>query len=113
MFLGNFGDCCSDNCDSFALGKNAEEYDWSAYGIPVTTWIAGSVVEVQWYVGANHAGIHTLALGHRRMAYTAFWTKAPPGRKNNMPKGTVMVKKPILSIHIELNIIYPFPNNKY
>ena len=64
--IGNFGDCCSDHCDSFALGKNAEEYDWSAYGIPVTTWIAGSVVEVQWYVGANHAGIHTLALGAKK-----------------------------------------------
>ena len=25
----------------------------------------------------------------------------------------VMVKKPSLSIHIELYIIYPFPNNKY
>ena len=25
---------------------------------------------------------------HKRMAYTAFWTKAPPGRKKNIPKGT-------------------------
>ena len=25
---GEFGDCCSGNCDGFALGKNAEEYDW-------------------------------------------------------------------------------------
>ena len=58
-------------------------------------------------------GFYHKSSTHRRMAYTAFWTKAPPGRKNNMPKGTVMVKKPILSIHIELNIIYPFPNNKY
>jgi len=61
-YTGNFGDCCSKNCDSFALGKNAEEYDWSAYGIPVTTWIAGSVVEVHWYVGANHAGGYSYRL---------------------------------------------------
>ena len=26
--------------------------------------------------------------GHKRMAYTAFWTKAPTGRKKNIPKGT-------------------------
>ena len=25
---------------------------------------------------------------HKRMAYTAFWTKAPPGRKKIIPKGT-------------------------
>ena len=25
---------------------------------------------------------------HKRTAYTAFWTKAPPGRKKNIPKGT-------------------------
>ena len=28
-------------------------------------------------------------LNHKRTAYTAFWTKAPPGRKKNIPKGTV------------------------
>ena len=25
---GHFGDCCGNNCDGFALGKNAETYDW-------------------------------------------------------------------------------------
>ena len=25
---------------------------------------------------------------HKRMAYTAFWTKVPPGRKKNIPKET-------------------------
>ena len=25
---GDFGDCCDDHCDSFANGKNAEEYNW-------------------------------------------------------------------------------------
>ena len=53
---GHFGDCCSGNCDGFALqrifcifqfsprfalGKNAEEYDWPGE-IPVTEWLAGS-----------------------------------------------------------------------
>ena len=48
------------------------------------------------------------------MAYKAFWAKAPPGRKKIFQKEQpVMVKKPSLSIHIELYIIYPFPNNKY
>jgi len=27
-------------------------------------------------------------IAHKRMAYTAFWTKAPPGRNKNIPKGT-------------------------
>jgi len=52
---GKFGDCCSGNCDGFALGKNAEEYDWPGE-MPVTEWLAESFQEVQWYVGANHAG---------------------------------------------------------
>jgi len=51
---GNFGDCCTDHCDSFALGKNMEEYEWP--DAPVTEWKAGSSQEVGWYVGANHAG---------------------------------------------------------
>ena len=51
---GNFGDCCSGNCDAFALGGNAEEYAW--HNPPVTEWKAGSYQEVAWYVGANHAG---------------------------------------------------------
>ena len=58
LFLGKFGDCCNDQCYfGFALGKNAEEYDWSErHEVPVTTWMAGSDVEVQWHVGSNHAG---------------------------------------------------------
>merc|ERR1712013_272771 len=51
---GNFGDCCTDHCDSFALGKNMEEYEWP--DAPVTEWKAGSSQEVGWYVSANHAG---------------------------------------------------------
>jgi len=51
---GNFGDCCSGNCDTFALGENAEAYVWDSP--PVTEWKAGSYQEVAWYVGANHAG---------------------------------------------------------
>ena len=62
--LGKFGDCCTDHCDAFALGKNAEEYDWSGHDVPVTTWIAGSVVEVQWYVSANHAGYLIISFLH-------------------------------------------------
>ena len=39
----------------------------------------------------------------------------PPlgGKKIFQKEQPVMVKKPSLSIHIELYIIYPFPNNKY
>ena len=37
---GSFGDCCSNNCDSFALGGNAEAYQWP--NMPVTEWIAGA-----------------------------------------------------------------------
>ena len=45
-------------------------------------------------------------LYHKRTAYTAFLTKAPPGRKKIIQKEQpVMVKKPSLSIHIELYII--------
>merc|ERR1719516_337860 len=51
---GHFGDCCTDHCDSFALGDNMEDYDWP--DAPVTEWEAGSIQEVGWYVGANHAG---------------------------------------------------------
>jgi len=61
-YTGKFGDCCTDHCDAFALGKNAEEYDWSGHDVPVTTWIAGSVVEVQWFVSANHAGGYSYRL---------------------------------------------------
>merc|ERR1711970_753243 len=57
---GNFGDCCSDHCDSFANGKNAEEYDWPEP--PVTEWRAGSVHEVAWYCSANHAGGYSYRL---------------------------------------------------
>jgi len=58
---GNFGDCCSGNCDGFALGKNAEDYDWPGE-IPFTPWLAGSNQEVQWLVGANHAGGYSYRL---------------------------------------------------
>ena len=39
----------------------------------------------------------------------------PPlgGKKIFQKEQPVMIKKPSLSIHIELYIIYPFPNNKY
>ena len=39
----NFGDCCSDHCDSFANGKNAEEHNW--HNPAVTEWKAGSTQE--------------------------------------------------------------------
>ena len=51
---GKFGDCCSGNCDGFALGGLAEDYDWP--NAPTTQWKAGTQREVAWYVGANHAG---------------------------------------------------------
>ena len=39
---GAFGDCCpSAHCDAFALGGNAESYDWPDR--PVTEWRAGSL----------------------------------------------------------------------
>jgi len=59
---GKFGDCCGeDNCNSFAFGKNAEEYLWE--NAPVTEWQAGSYQEVAWYVsGANHAGGYSYRL---------------------------------------------------
>ena len=48
----------------------------------------------------------TYIFNHKRMAYTAFWTEAPPGRKKIFQKEQpVMVKKPSLSIHIEFYII--------
>jgi len=59
---GKFGDCCSGNCDGFALGKNAEEYNWGSNETPVTEWLAGSFQEVKWYVGANHAGGYSYRL---------------------------------------------------
>ena len=58
---GKFGDCCSGNCDGFALGKNAEEYSWPGK-IPVTEWAGGSYQEVRWWVGANHAGGYSYRL---------------------------------------------------
>ena len=59
---GKFGDCCSGNCDGFALGKNAEEYNWPDDETPVTEWLAGSFQEVKWFVGANHAGGYSYRL---------------------------------------------------
>ena len=53
-YSGHFGDCCTEHCDAYALGLNAEQYEWP--NVFVTEWPAGSYQEVQWYVGANHAG---------------------------------------------------------
>ena len=39
-----FGDICNPG-GGFALGKNAEEYDWPGQ-IPVTEWLAGAEQEV-------------------------------------------------------------------
>jgi len=55
-----FGDCCSDHCDGFAFGENAETYPW--HNPPVTEWKAGSFQEVAWYCGANHAGGYSYRL---------------------------------------------------
>ena len=40
-----FGDICNPG-GGFALGKNAEEYEWPGQ-IPVTEWLAGSEQEVE------------------------------------------------------------------
>ena len=57
---GKFGDCCSRNCDGFALGGLAEEYEWPH--APTTEWKAGTQKEVAWYVTANHAGGYSYRL---------------------------------------------------
>ena len=58
---GDFGDCCfGQNCGFFALGDNAENYQWP--DMPVTEWISGSYQEVAWYVNANHAGGYSYRL---------------------------------------------------
>ena len=57
---GEFGECCSGNCDSYAMGDNAENYVWP--DMPVTEWKLGSYQEVAWYVGANHAGGYSYRL---------------------------------------------------
>lgn len=57
---GDFGDCCSGNCDGFALGGLAEEYQWP--DAPTTKWKAGTQPEVAWYVSANHAGGYSYRL---------------------------------------------------
>jgi len=59
--VGHFGDCCGNECDGFAIGNNAELYDWPG-DVPVTEWLAGSQQEVQWYVSANHAGGYSYRL---------------------------------------------------
>merc|ERR550539_2365402 len=56
----SFGDCCGDSCGGFAMGDNAENYDWQ--DIPVTEWVAGSYQEVAWYADANHAGGYSYRL---------------------------------------------------
>ena len=48
---GEFGECCSGNCDSYAMGDNAENYVWP--DMPVTQWYSGSYQEVAFYVNAN------------------------------------------------------------
>jgi len=57
---GDFGDCCGNHCDSFANGKNAQDYDW--HNAPVTEWARGSTQEVAWYLSANHAGGYSYRL---------------------------------------------------
>ena len=61
---GEVGDCCSEHCDSFANGKNAEDYNW--HHPAVTEWKAGSHQEVAWYVSANHAGGYSYRLCKKR-----------------------------------------------
>ena len=55
-----FGDCCGDSCGGFAMGDDAENYDWP--DIPITEWITGSYQEVAWYCDANHAGGYSYRL---------------------------------------------------
>jgi len=57
---GEFGECCSHNCDTYAMGKNAEDYPWP--DIPTTVWRVGSIQEVAWYCSANHAGGYSYRL---------------------------------------------------
>ena len=40
---------------------------------------------------------------HKRTAYTAFWTKAPPGRKKNIPKGIFVVGERIHNVKFNMN----------
>ena len=42
------------------MGDNAENYEWPE--MPTTRWKAGSIQEVAWYVGANHAGGYSYRL---------------------------------------------------
>ena len=62
--IGTFGDCCGNNADSpcgrFAMGDNAENYEWP--DMPITEWNAGSFQEVAWYADANHAGGYSYRL---------------------------------------------------
>jgi len=58
---GKFGDCCNEQCSGgFALGDNAENYEWD--NPAVTEWKAGSYQEVAWFVAANHAGGYSYRL---------------------------------------------------
>jgi len=57
---GTFGECCSEHCDAFPMGENAENYPWP--NIPTTVWRQGAFQEVAWYVGANHAGGYSYRL---------------------------------------------------
>ena len=57
---GEFGECCGDSCGKFAMGDNAENYEWP--DMPITEWTAGSFQEVAWFVHANHAGGYSYRL---------------------------------------------------
>ena len=57
---GEFGECCGESCGKFAMGDNAENYEWP--DMPITEWEAGSYQEVAWWVGANHAGGYSYRL---------------------------------------------------
>ena len=57
---GEFGECCGESCGKFAMGDNAENYEWP--DMPITEWTAGSYQEVAWWVGANHAGGYSYRL---------------------------------------------------
>ena len=58
--VGEFGECCGESCGKFAMGGNAENYEWP--NMPVTEWAAGSFQEVAWFVHANHAGGYSYRL---------------------------------------------------
>ena len=65
--------CWYDTLKTFILNNSIFQYVWR-------------VVLHNWEGFLQH--VSDIVIGtHKRMAYTAFWTKAPPGRKKNIPKG--------------------------